>query len=69
MASTTKKQQEAVKFEATYTIEELVDAAKTEFHTNSIVVRAALTTAGKTTYTMKEARELINRMKNKEVKA
>lgn len=53
--------------EATYSIDELVQAAGT-FQTNTIVVRAALTKAGKTSYTMREARQYIERMKNKEVK-
>lgn len=56
-------------FEATYTIPELVNAAKTEFKTSRIVVRAALTKAGKEMYTMKEAKFIIERMKKKEVKA
>ena len=56
-------------FEATYTIPELVNASKSEFNTSSIVVRAALTKAGKEMYTMKEAKQLVERMKKKEVKA
>lgn len=55
-------------FEASYTIPELVDVAKTEFNTSSIIVRAALTKEGKAAYTMKEARQLIDRMKKKEVR-
>lgn len=62
-----KKPQKPV-FEATYTIAELVDASA-EFKTNRVVVRAALTKAGKDAYTMREARQLIEKMKNKEVKA
>lgn len=56
-------------FEATYTIPELMNAAKTEFNTSSIVVRAALTKAGKEMYTMKEAKLIIEKMKKKEVTA
>ena len=56
-------------FEATYTIPELLEAAATEFKTNRVVVRAALNKAGKETYTMNEAKRIINEMKNKEVKA
>lgn len=56
------------KYEPTYTMQELVDAAA-DFNTTSIVVRAALTKGGKDAYTMKEAKQLIERMKNKEVRA
>lgn len=56
-------------FEATYTVEELLAASAAEFKTNRVVVRAALTKAGKKSYTMREAKQLIERMKNKEVKA
>ena len=55
-------------FEATYTVKELIDAAQ-NLGTSKIVVRAALTKAGKDEYTMKEATNLIERMKNKEVRA
>lgn len=78
MANEGKKQEAktakpAKDFEATYTVEELV-AAATNLGTTKVVVRAALTQAGKDTYTMSEAMELINRMKtkktsNKEVRA
>lgn len=77
MATTDKKQKpnqevkvpEAQKaYEATYTIEELVDASAT-FKTNRTVVRAALSQAGKEAYTMKEATQIIEKMKTKEVRA
>lgn len=55
-------------YEATYTVEELVQAAA-DFGASRILVRAALTKAGKDSYTMKEAKQLIERMKNKEVRA
>lgn len=55
-------------YEATYTIAELVDA-HAEFKTTRVVVRAALSKAGKEAYTLKEAKQLIERMKNKEVRA
>lgn len=55
-------------FEATYTIAELVDSAA-NFKTNRVVVRAALAKGGKSAYTLKEAKQLIEKMKNKEVKA
>lgn len=56
-------------FEATYTVEELLAASAVEFKTNRVIVRAALTKAGKKSYTMREAKALIEKMKNKEVKA
>lgn len=56
-----------VAYEPTYTVEELLQAVE-EFKTTRIVVRAALKQAGKTEYTMKEAKQLIVRMKSKEVK-
>lgn len=55
-------------FEATYTLAELVDAAA-DFGTTRIVVRAALTKAGKDAYTLKEAKNLIDKLKNREVRA
>lgn len=55
-------------FEATYTVDELVKAAD-DFKTSKVVVRAALTKAGKASYTMREASQLVEKMKNKEVKA
>lgn len=65
-AKTTKAQKV---FEPQYTVEELVSAAKSEFDTTSIVVRAALEKAGKKSYTIREAKQLIERMKKKEVRA
>lgn len=65
----TKAKETKKVFEATYTIPELVEAAKSEFNTTSIVVRAALAKAGKESYTMREAKQLVERFKNKEVKA
>ena len=56
-------------YEATYTIPELISASASEFGTTSIVVRAALKKAGKYTYTMKEAKEIVEKMKKKEVRA
>lgn len=55
--------------EPTYTVPELLDAAASEFGTSRIIVRAALTKAGKKAYTLREAKQLIERMKNKEVRA
>ena len=65
----TKAKETKKAYEATYTISELANAAKSEFNTTSIVVTAALTKAGKETYTMREAKQLVERFKNKEVKA
>lgn len=56
-------------YEATYTIPELLTAAEAEFKTTTIVVRAALTKAGKRAYTLKEAKQIIDAMMKKEVKA
>ena len=69
MAENTVKKQPQKEYEATYTIPELLAAAATEFKTTTVIVRAALTKAGKSAYTLKEAKELIDKMKNKEVKA
>ena len=72
MASTERKQgtnKTAKKYEPTYTVPELLAGAKTEFNTTTVVVRAALTKAGKDAYTLEEAKQIINKMKNKEVKA
>lgn len=72
-ADAEKKETKAVKkesvYEATYTIPELLKAAETEFETTSVVVRAALKQAGKKSYTLNEAKKLIERMKHKEVRA
>lgn len=71
MASDDVKQEKPKKAstEAKYTIAELVGAAASEFGTTTVVVRAALKKGGKQSYTLKEAKQLIHRMKNKEVKA
>lgn len=68
MAKNEQTKTESVVYETKYTIEELAAAADA-FQTVAIVVRAALKTAGKTEYTMKEATEVITKFKNKEVKA
>lgn len=64
-----KSTKAAKSFVATYTVPELVEAASSEFGTSSVIVRAALKKAGKKTYTMREAKQLVEKMKNKEVKA
>ena len=58
----------AKEYEATYTVEELVQSAN-NLGTTKTVVRAALTQGKKESYTINEAKNLINKMKNKEVKA
>lgn len=67
----TKTEVQAVKapYESKYGIDELAAAAKTAFDTSAIMVRAALKTAGKTEYTMAEAKTIVDKFKNKEVKA
>lgn len=55
-------------FESTYTIAELMDASE-YFKTTRIVVKAALSRAGKEAYTLNEAKRIIETMKNKEVRA
>lgn len=68
MAST-KKREETKAYVPTYTIPELLVASATEFNTNKVVVRAALTKAGKNAYTLEEAKQIIEKMKYKEVNA
>ena len=55
-------------YEATYTVDELT-AASSRFGTSRVTVRAALTKGGKESYTMAEAKQHVERMKNKEVRA
>ena len=54
-------------FEATYTIAELMDACDS-FKTTRVVVKAALAKAGKEAYTLKDAKEIIDRFKSKKTK-
>lgn len=61
-----KKPQKA--FEATYTVDELLTASGA-FGASRVIVLAALTKGGKESYTMEEAKQLVERMKNKEVRA
>ena len=56
-------------YESKYSMEELAKAAKEAFGTHALVVRAALKQAGKSEYTMAEATEIVEKFKNKEVKA
>lgn len=66
---TENKVQEKAPYESKYNIDELAAAAKTAFNTSAIMVKAALKTAGKTEYTMDEAKKIVDEFKNKEVKA
>lgn len=54
-------------FEATYTIAELMEVCA-YFKTTRVVVKAALAKAGKEAYTLKEAKEIIDRFKSKKTK-
>lgn len=58
----------STKYETKYRIEELVDASKPLFDSEMILARAALKAAGKTEYTQKQAKEIVNSFKRKEVK-
>lgn len=53
--------------EPAYSVEELVQASET-FGTTPDIIRAAFTVAGKTEAAEKEAKQLIDRFKKKEVK-
>ena len=64
----TAKKTEPV-YESKYGLEELATAAKEAFNTRPLIVRAALKQAGKTEYTMTEATKIVEKFKNKEVKA
>lgn len=64
----TAKKTEAI-YESKYGVEELANAAKEAFGTHALIVRAALKQAGKAEYTMKEATQIVEKFKNKEVKA
>ena len=55
-------------YETKYSVEELVEAAET-FHVKPIMAKSALLSAGMKSYTVSEARKIINDFKNKEVKA
>lgn len=67
--ATPKKREEQKAYVPTYTISELLAATEKAFGTNKVVARAALTKAGKKAYTLEEAKQIIKKMKNKEVKA
>lgn len=52
----------------TYTVAEFTAAPKTLGVNSPDIVKAALSKAGKTSYTVEEAKKLVNEFKNKEVK-
>ena len=54
-------------YETKYSVSELIEAAKT-FGAKPVIVKAALSD-GKESYTVSEARKIIDNFKNKEVKA
>lgn len=65
--NTKVKQADTPAYVTKYTINELAEAAKTAFHTDKVIVLAALKSAGKEAYTMDEAKRIVTTFKNKEV--
>ena len=63
----TKTVKAAVKEEPTYTVSEFASAPET-VEANADIIVAALTIDGKESYTVTEAKEIINKFKSKEVK-
>lgn len=63
----TKTVKAAVKEEPTYTVSEFASAPET-VGANADIIVAALTIDGKESYTVTEAKEIINKFKSKEVK-
>ena len=69
-AKTSTKQAEPKKepvYVEKYTVNELAEAAKTAFKTDKVIVLAALTAAGKDSYSMDEATRIVTNFRNKEV--
>ena len=56
-------------YESKYGIDELANASREAFGTRALIVRAALKQGGKEEYTMAEATKIVEKFKNKEVKA
>lgn len=54
--------------ESTYTVDEFMAAPKTLGITSPDIIRAAFLSAGKSTATVEEAKNIVNKFKNKEVK-
>ena len=62
------KTEKVKSYETKYSVSELVEAAAT-FGAKPLIVKTALMDAGKESYTVSEAKNIINSFKNKEVKA
>ena len=64
-----KKEEQPKKtaYETKYAINELVEAASA-FHTDRVIVRAALKAAGKESYSMSDAMRIVTAFRNKEVR-
>lgn len=58
----------AAAYETEYTIEELVNEARAVFGTERFIAKAALKSAGRTTYTEKDAKAIVKKFTEKEVK-
>ena len=50
-----------------YTVDEL-SKAENEFNANNVIIRTALSRADKDLFTLEEAKEIVSKFKNKEVK-
>lgn len=50
-----------------YTVDEL-SKAENEFNTNKVIIRTALSMSDKDLFTLEEAKEIVSKFKNKEVK-
>ena len=50
-----------------YTVDEL-SKAENEFNTNKVIIRTALSMSDKDWFTLEEAKEIVSKFKNKEVK-
>ena len=50
-----------------YTVDEL-SKAENEFNANNFIIRTALSRADKDLFTLEEAKEIVSKFKNKEVK-
>ena len=65
---TTKQEAKKVVTEPTYTVEEFTTTPNVLGCASSDIVRAALSLDGKGLYTVTEAKNIVNKFKNKEVK-
>ena len=64
----TKKQMEEQAAPSVYTVCELAEVSEKLFDTNKVIVKAALKTSGKETFTEAEAVKIVNAFRKKEVK-